>query len=411
MSTRFKIVAVLAALVLFGFSRLGSRILAQSEKQESLPRVFLLDARELTSIRAADPKDPRKTEIVSAAVAEADRAMKEGPFSVMDKSVTPPSGDKHDYMSQAPYFWPDSAKPNGLPYIRRDGEHNPEIKKITDHDEWGRMGEAARALALAYYFTGKPEYADRAALLLRTWFLDPATRMNPNLEFGQGIPGINTGRGIGIIESRVLVDVVDAVGLLAGSKTWTKVDEDGMADWLKKYLDWMRTSEKGKAEDAAKNNHGTWYDLQVTSIALFLGDTQLAKDTLERVKTRRIAVQIEPDGKQPLELARTNGWGYSNGNLDGLCKLATFGAGAGVDLWNYKTADGRSIRAAIDFLVPYAAGEKKWDYQQIGGFNADALLPTLLRGSKAYHDEKYAALAAQIETKRQSVETMLLREK
>jgi hypothetical protein len=146
----------------------------------------------------------------------------------------------------------------------------------------------------------------------------------------------------------------------------------------------------------------------VADIALFLGDTQLATDTLERVKTRRIAVQIEPDGRQPLELARTNAWSYSNGNLDGLCKLATLGDEVSVDLWNFKTTDGRSIRAAVDFLVPYAAGERKWDYQQIGGFHANALLSTLLRAAKAYHDQKYATQAMQLDTGSQSVETMLL---
>jgi hypothetical protein len=380
---------------------------ARAADKATDPRVFLFNAGELAQIRSADASDPRRQQVIAVAVKAADRAMTEGPFSVMDKSVTPPSGNKHDYMSHAPYFWPDPSKPDGLPYIRRDGEHNPEIKKITDHDEWSRMGEDARMLALAYYFTGKPEYAARAALLLRTWFLDPATKMNPNLEFGQGIPGINTGRGIGIIESRVLVDVTDAVGLLAGSKAWTVADEQGIKDWLKQYLNWMRTSEKGKAEDAAKNNHGTWYDLQVADIALFLGDHQLAADTLERVKTRRIAVQIEPDGKQPLELARTNAWGYSNGNLDGLCKLATLGDEAGVDLWNFKTADGRSIRAAVDFLVPYAAGEKKWDYQQIGGFHANAMQSTLLRAARAYHDPKYSTLAQKLGG-REDVDALLL---
>lgn len=381
---------------------------AKAAAANPLPRVFLLNASELANVRMADEHNQSRIETVQTAVTEADHVMTQGPFSVMDKTVTPPSGDKHDYMSQAPYFWPDPNKPNGLPYIRRDGEHNPEIRKITDHDEFGRMGQDARTLALAYYFTDKPEYGDRAALLLRTWFLDAATKMNPNLEFGQGIPGINTGRGIGIIESRALVDVTDAVGLLAGSKAWTAADQQGIKDWLSQYLNWMRTSEKGKAEDAAKNNHGTWYDLQVTDIALFLGDRQLAVDTLERVKTRRIAVQIEPDGRQPLELVRTNAWGYSNGNLDGLCKLATLGDEAGVDLWNFKTADGRSIRAAVDFLVPYAAGEKKWDYQQIGGFHAGAMLPTLLRAAQAYHDSKYAALAEKLDG-RENIETMLLK--
>jgi len=374
------------------------------------PRVFLLNAQELATLRAADAKDPRRQEVVRAAVAAADRAMTEGPFSVMDKPVVPPSGDKHDYMSRATYFWPDPSKPDGLPYIRHDGQTNPENRKITDHEEFGRMSEASRALALAWYFTGNADYANRAALLLRTWFLDPATKMNPNLEFAQAIMGVNTGRGIGIIDTRPLVDAVDAIGLLAGSTAWTATDDKGLHDWFTQYLHWMRTSKNGMDEDAAKNNHGNWYDVQVTSMELFLGDRKEAIDTLESVKTRRITVQIEPDGREPLELARTKAWGYSNMSLEALCKLATFGDEVGVDLWNFKTADGRSIRAAIDFLEPYAAGPKKWDYQEIAGFHANALEPTLLRAAAAYHDPKYAALAQQIGSDRDDVDTLLLRD-
>jgi hypothetical protein len=361
---------------------------AVAQKAEP-PRVFLLDANMLASIKAAPASDPHKQELLKAAAAAADQALTEGPFSVTQKGVTPPSGDKHDYMSQAPYFWPDSSKPNGLPYIRRDGERNPELKKISDHDQWGRLGEDSRALALVWYLTGNPEYANRAALLLRTWFLSPATRMNPNLEFGQGIPGINTGRGIGIIESRSLLPIADAAGLLAGSPAWTAADQKGLTDWYAAFLHWMLTSQKGRDEDAAKNNHGTWYDLQVTDYALFLGRRDLAIETLTRAKTRRIALQIEPDGRQPLELARTNAWSYSIGNLDGLMQLAFLGQQVGVDLWGFRTPDGRSIRAALDFLLPYAMGTKPWDYQQIGGFHSEALLACLQQAANHYHDPKY----------------------
>jgi hypothetical protein len=270
------------------------------------------------------------------------------------------------------------------------------------------MGEDSRNLALAYYLTGNAAYADRAALLLRTWFLDAATRMNPNLEFGQGIPGINTGRGIGLIETRSLMPAMDAVGLLAGSKAWSESDQEGVKLWLGQFLHWMRTSDKGKAEDAAKNNHGTWYDLQVTDYALFLGDRQLAVDTLNRVKTRRITVQIEPDGREPLELVRTNAFSYSIGNLDGLMQLASLGQQVGVDLWSFKTADGRSIRAALDFLLPYAVGSAQWKYQQIGGFHGDALLHQLQRAQTEYYDAKYAASIRQLSAGRSDLETLLL---
>jgi len=362
----------------------------------SPPRVFLLDARMLAATKLAPPDDAHRQEVVHAAIVAADKAMQEGPFSVMQKGVVPPSGDKHDYMSHAPYFWPDPSKPNGLPYIRRDGEHNPEIKKITDHDYMNRMGEDARDLALAYYYTGNAAYAQRAALLLRTWFLDPATRMNPNLEFGQGIPGINTGRGIGLIETRFLMAALDAAGLLDGAAAWSAADQEGVKTWISQFLHWMRTSEKGKAEDGAKNNHGSWYDLQVTDYALFVGDKQLAIDTLNRVKHRRIDVQIEPDGREPLELVRTNAFSYSIGNLDALMQLAWLGSQVGVDLWSYKTADGRCIRAALDFLLPYAIGAKPWDYQQIAGFHGQALLGELRRAEAVYHEPQYKAAIEQL---------------
>jgi hypothetical protein len=373
------------------------------------PRVFLLNSAMLKKVKSEALSNPARRELVDAVAAQADKVMSEGPFAVTQKTITPPSGDKHDYMSQAPYFWADASKPNGLPYIRRDGERNPELKKIPDHDNMGRMGEDARDLALAWYFTGNTAYADRAALLIRTWFLDPATRMNPNLEFGQGIPGINTGRGIGLIETRYIMPALDAAGLLAGSKAWNAVDEKDLQIWIHQFLDWMRTSSKGKAEDAAKNNHGTWYDLQVTDFALFIGDRQLAVDTLERVKTRRIAVQIEPDGREPLELVRTNAFSYSIGNLDGLMQLAWLGQQTGVDLWHYRAPNGGSIRGALDYLLPYALGKKHWDSQEIGGFHGSALLHQLERAEAEYHDPRYAAAVRKLSPAKPDLTTLLLR--
>jgi hypothetical protein len=364
---------------------------------QGLPRVFLLDAKQLQDtrnrIRAGDTN-------ISAAwaklEAEAQKALNVGPFSVVTKDPTPPSGTKHDYMSQAPYFWPDPNKPSGLPYIRRDGERNPEINKITDHRSLDQMVGAVETLALAYYFRSKEPYATKAVQLLRAFFLDPDTRMNPHLQFAQAIPGVNTGRGIGLIETRGLTRVVDAVGLLAGSKALREADRRGLEDWFGKFLKWMLGSKNGRDEAAAKNNHGSYYDLQVASFALFLGEKEFAKDILQTARTKRIAAQIEPDGRQPLELARTKAWSYSVGNLDGLMLLAKLGENVGVDLWNYQSGDGRSIRRALDYLVPVALGEQKWTYQQLGEWPPQMLFPLLRKAATKYEDRKFANLLAQV---------------
>ena len=366
-------------------------------KTSEVPRVFLTDPRALAEARRRIRSGDRSFDAPLRRLEEdARKALGAGPFSVTTKASAPPSGDKHDYMSQAPYFWPDPSKPNGLPYLRRDGERNPEINKITDHREMDRMVEAVSALALAYYLKGEEAYAAKAAQLLRAWFLDPATRMNPHLEYAQFIPGVNTGRGIGLIETRGLTRVVDAVGLLAGSKAWTKQDQRGVEDWYDKFLRWMLESKHGRDEAAAKNNHGTYYDVQVASYALFLGKRDLAKRVVEEARTKRVAAQVEPDGRQPLELARTRAWGYSVGNLDGLITLAELGERAGVDLWSYRTRDGRGIRRALEYLYPFAVGERRWPHQQLGEWPPEMLFPLMRRAAARYTDAPFAALMRRI---------------
>ena len=363
----------------------------------SAPRVFLLDADQLQRIQKRIRDGDRTLEpALKKLEQDARKALSAGPFSIIGKERTPPSGDKHDYLSQAPYFWPNPKTANGLPYIRRDGERNPEINKITDHRSLDQLESSVETLALAYYFKSDEAYAAKAMQLLRTFFLDPTTRMNPNLQYAQFIPGVNTGRGIGLIETRGLTRVVDAIGLLEASKSLTEADQHGLQDWFGQFLQWMLESKNGREEAAAKNNHGTYYDVQVVSFALFLGKKDLALRVLHEARQKRIATQIEPDGRQPLELARTKAWSYSNGNLDGLMQLATLGERVGVDLWNYQTSDRRSIRKAFDFLIPIALGQGKWNYQQLGGLEPQTLFPLMRRAAEIYRDKQYRILMAKV---------------
>jgi hypothetical protein len=358
-------------------------------------RVFVLDAKALAAARArlaAGDKD--LADAVESLRREADKALRAGPFSVTDKKVSPPSGDKHDYMSQAPYWWPDPSKPDGKPYLRKDGEVHPD-RRAFDNAPMGRMTGAVTVLAQAYFFTRHEPYADHAARLLRAWFLDEKTRMNPNLNFGQSVPGLTDGRGAGLIDTTGLIGLVDAVGLLAGSKAWTDADQKGLVAWFEKFLAWMQESKIGRDEARAGNNHGTWYDAQAAAFALFAGKTDVAKKVLA-ASPRRIDKQIEPDGRQPAELARTKSWDYSTMNLRGWFTVATLGERAGVDLWQYRSADGRSIRKALDYLIPFAKDPAQWQTKQIVRMRPDRLASLLRLAAARYGDKKYAEAARDI---------------
>jgi Alginate lyase len=356
------------------------------------PRLCSLDAERLGQARSR-LTDAALRPAMEALSREAEKALKAGPFSVTRKERVAPGGDKHDYLSLAPYWWPDPKSKDGLPYIRRDGETNPDSKRGTDAPVIVEMASAVETLAIAYYFTGEERYAERAALLIRAWYLDPATKMNPNFRYAQAIPGQNDGRGAGLIESRHFIKVVDAAGLLGGSRAWTDKDGQELAAWFREFVDWMRRSPNGKDEAQARNNHGSWYAAQLACFALFIGDRELARKTAEAAR-ERIAWQIEPDGKQPQELQRTRALGYSAFNLVALMTLAEAGKRVGVDLYAYQTKDGRGVRRALDYLTPYADAAREWPHQQINEMeNARRDLAYLLRrASIAYREAQYEEL-------------------
>jgi len=344
------------------------------------------------SLRRGEPQ-------FKSALAELEADAKQGltvqPMSVMDKAITPPSGNKHDYMSQAPYWWPDPSKPDGLPYIRRDGKRNPQIDKITDRAELERLSKTVFSLALAFYFTGRQEYAQHAAQLVRAWFLDESTRMNPNLNFGQGIPGIVVGRAAGIVETRFLPEIIDSETLLKGSPTWTESDRQKLKSWMGAYLNWLETSRLGREEATRGNNQETWEEVQVTALGLYTGQTDVARAAVERSRAA-ISLEFEPDGRQPRELARTRAWDYSIFNLTAFLSQAAVGQRVNIDLWNYRTIDGRALRKGVDYLVPFATGKAQFPYRQITPFRPSALHALLRRAAVGWNDPKYRALAQQV---------------
>lgn len=361
------------------------------------PRVFVLDADFLAEQRQKLLASPTEHQPVLTVIRDmADRALLEGPWSVMDKKFVPPSGDKHDYMSVGPYWWPDPRKPDGLPYIRRDGETNPERYEY-DSSSMKSMIRAVVTLATAWYFTDDARYAERAVLLLRTWFLDTATKMNPHLQYGQAIRGITEGRDIGIIDTATMVQLIDAVGLLQLSDAWSDSDQYELQQWFRSYLDWLVTSAHGRSEADRTNNHAVWYHVQVASFALFVGDLNTAEQVFESVGPRLIDKQVEPDGRLPKELARTRPFQYTTMTLRAFLNLASMGETVGVDIWRYRSDDGRSIEQALEWFEPFVAGRADWEYPQIKPFDPSSAALLYRRAASVFDKPSFNRIAASVD--------------
>ncbi len=357
------------------------------------PVVFTFHARDLALVKERiAAADKPAAEALATLVRKAERRLKEGTYTVVTNGRTPPSGDKHDYMSQAPYWWPDPNAKDGKPYLRRDGKVNPDSLG-GDDDVMRRMCEAAWQLSLAWHLTGDERFAQHAAKLLRTWYFEPATRMKPRLAFGQYVPGENTGRGEGLIETRSMLKVLDASELLAGSAAWTAADELKLKAWFRNFLDWMRESSRGGDERAAENNHGTWYDAQAAAYAQFIGDERRAKNILERARQRRFIEGIDPEGRQIHELDRTKSFDYCLFNLEALMQLALLGERCGLHLWKAQFDDGRGLLRAVEWLAPYAAGRKEWPHKQIAPVRAERLAILYRRAAEAYGRDEYERIS------------------
>ena len=237
-----------------------------------------------------------------ALIAQAETAMTVGPFSVMDKTTTPPSGDKHDYTGMGRYFWPDPTKPNGLPYISRDGESNPDVDSNKyDYRSGQTMASSVTTLGLAYFLSRNEKYAQKAHDLLKVWYIDAATKMNPNLNYAQSVPGVATGRKEGIIDTLAMAYMIDSLEMLKDSPAFTAAEFTALNAWFTSFLGWLRTSAFGMAEEATGNNHASYYDVQAMRYAIYLGNTTLASQLATMARTRRV---VDPDQPRRQPAAR-----------------------------------------------------------------------------------------------------------
>ena len=290
----------------------------------------------------------------------ADRYLREAPITVTAASSPRSAGGRHDYFSEADYWWPDPQNPGG-PYVQRDGLSNPD--NFDEHRRaMRRLSLQVPTLAAAWRLTGEPRYAEHAARHLRAWFVDEATRMNPHLLYAQAIQGRVTGRGVGIIDTLHLVEVARAIEALEAAPGLSPAERKSVGEWFGAYVEWMTTHEYGIAERDMKNNHATCWALQVAAFARVAGREDLVRFCRERFKTVLLPDQMAPDGSFPQETRRTKPFAYSLFNLEAMAGIAQLLSTPADDLWRFTLPDGRGLERGMAFLVPFMRDRKGWPY-------------------------------------------------
>ncbi len=359
-------------------------------KQKSTLLLLLLSLVCLSGCAQKESVSFKEMELDTAKIIrDADRFLAEAPVTITAYKAEKSAGGIHDYFSEGSYWWPDSENPDG-PYIRKDGKRNPanfnkHIKAMGNLTNW------VTTLTAAYLITYDEKYARHANSHLQAWFVTPETRMNPNLLYGQAITGIVTGRGIGIIDTRKLIDVANSCRLLEQAGVLPKETLAGVKDWFSAYGDWLVTHPYGIDERHNNNNHSTWWGAQVAAYSLASG----RKDLLDTSRTQfkaQLNIQMAADGSFPDELARTKPFGYSNMNLDGWATFAVLASSDQEDLWQYTSKNG-TLKKGIGFMVPFLKNPDSWPYA------TDLETPLkvksadyLVFATMGYRDQKYLQL-------------------
>ncbi len=301
--------------------------------------------------------------------ADAEKRLREGPWTVTAERPKDLDLDAHDYYSEAPYWWPDPANPTGS-YVRKDGVQNPD-RFLANKLALNNMCDAVFSLGAAAYLLDDPRYARRAAQVVRTWFVSPQTRMNPNLEYAQAIRGSNNGRGAGILDGRVLIQAIQGMEFLSSTGAWDVREQKAVHEWFAEYLSWLLHSKHGMDEKRSGNNHASWWTAQVAAVATFQEDSGAEQMVFDFYRTSIFPAQIRKDGSAPREEARTKSLSYSSFNAEAYAMICRIAQVNGVDLWNVRSKDGATFATVIDYLTPALKDPARWRKEQIAAYQSD----------------------------------------
>ena len=289
-------------------------------------------------------------------------ALTQDPLTITSFIAERSTGNMHDFYSEGDYWWPNPISPDSA-YIRHDGKTNPD-NFVAHRHAMIRFSTLVGDLTSAWIITGDKKYAVQALEHIHAWFIDPETRMNPNLQYAQAIKGIATGRGIGIIDTIHLLEVVQSLILLEEANLLSEEDLTGTKKWFADYLHWLTNHPYGLDEMNAKNNHGTCWVMQVAQFAKYTGNKELTDFCRDRYQTVLLPGQMDADGSFPLELSRTKPYGYSLFNLDAMATICHILSDDTHNLWQYTTADGRNMQKGVAWLFPYIKDKSAWPFEE-----------------------------------------------
>lgn len=289
-------------------------------------------------------------------------ALTQTPLTITSFIAERSTGNMHDFYSEGDYWWPNPISPDSA-YIRHDGETNPD-NFVAHRHAMIRFSTLVGDLTSAWIITGDKKYAVQALEHIHAWFINPETRMNPNLQYAQAIKGIATGRGIGIIDTIHLLEVVQSLILLEDANLLSEEDLTGTKKWFADYLHWLTNHPYGLDEMNAKNNHGTCWVMQVAQFAKYTGNKELTDFCRNRYQTVLLPGQMDADGSFPLELSRTKPYGYSLFNLDAMATICHILSDDTHNLWQYTTADGRNMQKGVAWLFPYIKDKSAWPFEE-----------------------------------------------
>ena len=310
---------------------------------------------------------------------EAERYLKEGPWTVTADRPKGSDLDAHIYYSESPYYWPDATNPTG-PYVRRSGLANPSAF-TANHAAFGSLCDAVLTLGTAAYLLDDARYATHAAHLIQTWFLTPRTRMEPNMDHAGTAPGIrNAGAvtpGGGVMEGRPLIRAIQGMEFLEKSGAWDPKDEAATRKWFEEYLHWLTAA--GATPADRRNDNSLWRTALEASAASFAEDAAIERMVFDSYRGRSLPRPPRPPARAAGAPAAPPAQALAS-SLEARAMICRIAQMHGVDLWSVASRGGGTISSSIDSLETSLADPKLWTKEQSAGFEADGVYAMAFAG-------------------------------